>query len=365
VAHQRVDEALRLLRSFWHLVCHQHAFMLAQAAGHQPDERMQWAKPTAGLVLEIDLASAELAKIAELLLLESAFLAVEEQVAAHEDVQRRAAVWQVGLGEIDFTSDEDIAGALSAAAKAFAQEVHRLSEELVITSGDVFAKAVRLIVPDARDLAEEPPRVAVSVCVEMLEGADELADGNALERLSNARADGEFFEDRQAAGGVDEVDHASHPLDRPGPREVEAVAQDGCRIREFKIETGRSATLAGHHEAAPPDDLLSLQPTVAAARNDLIQGDTRVAGRRSGEDWRRFRQQLLASSAAPEWQSAPDWIRERINDRFLKPIDKILTRPARRCRRATSRVTSKTSHCIARFVIAGPPSAPPSHVEAR
>ena len=40
-------------------------------------------------------------------------------------------------------------------------------------------------------------------------------------------------------------------------------------------------------------------------------------------------------------------------------------RPARRCRRATSRVTSKTSPCIARFVITARPSRPPSHVEAR
>ena len=39
--------------------------------------------------------------------------------------------------------------------------------------------------------------------------------------------------------------------------------------------------------------------------------------------------------------------------------------PARRCRRATSRVTSKTSPCIARFVITARPSRPPSHVEAR
>ena len=40
-------------------------------------------------------------------------------------------------------------------------------------------------------------------------------------------------------------------------------------------------------------------------------------------------------------------------------------RPARRCRRATARVTSKPSPCIARFVITARPSRPPSHVEAR
>jgi hypothetical protein len=40
-------------------------------------------------------------------------------------------------------------------------------------------------------------------------------------------------------------------------------------------------------------------------------------------------------------------------------------RPAPRCRRATARVTSKTPHCIARFVITARPSRPPSQLEAR
>jgi hypothetical protein len=55
----------------------------------------------------------------------------------------------------------------------------------------------------------------------------------------------------------------------------------------------------------------------------------RVARLRNGDDWRRFRCELLTSATSSAWLEAPVWIRDRIDSRFLDPVALILKADAR------------------------------------
>lgn len=51
---------------------------------------------------------------------------------------------------------------------------------------------------------------------------------------------------------------------------------------------------------------------------------TKGTSDRTEGEWHGLRLRLMASSEAPEWQHAPEWIRDRLDRRFLEPARRVL-----------------------------------------